>query len=65
VDEQVVLPGHCLSDLVGIDSGDREAIASVRGLGAKRLARYRSTLQLLLEGDLPAEPEPTAAEIEP
>jgi ribonuclease D len=65
VDEQVVLPGHCLSDLVGVDSGDLEAIASIRGLGAKRLGRYGTTLQLLLERDLPAEPEPTDAESEP
>jgi ribonuclease D len=66
VDEQVILPGHCLADLVSIESDDLEAIARVRGLGAKRYARYGATLQVLLDRDLPAEPAtPTEAEIEP
>jgi ribonuclease D len=65
VDEQVILPGHCLSDLVGIESEDLDAIAQVRGLGARRYARYGATLQVLLERDLPAEPVPIEAEIEP
>ena len=64
LDEQVVLPGHCLAELVALETFDLAAIAEVRGLGAKRCSRYGVTLQALLEGTavLPmqadAEPEP-------
>lgn len=51
VDEQVVLPGHCLQELAALETGD--AIAAVSGLGEKRLARYGATLAALLAG--PAE----------
>ena len=36
VDEQVVLPGHCLQDLADLESIARKTIASVRGFGAFR-----------------------------
>jgi ribonuclease D len=56
VDEQVVLPGHCLADLVGLDAeeaGALGAIAAIRGMGEKRFARYGTTLLALLEGEVP------------
>lgn len=39
VDEQVVLPGHCLQDLVSLSEPTLEAIARVPGIGAFRVAR--------------------------
>jgi ribonuclease D len=39
VDEQVVLPGHCLQDLADLDVPSRAAIAAVPGLGAFRVER--------------------------
>jgi ribonuclease D len=61
VDEQVVLPGHCLSDLVGIDPPDAAAIAAIRGMGEKRFARYGATLLALLERDVPLPVAPASA----
>jgi ribonuclease D len=63
LDEQVVLPGHCLAELVGLETADIAAIAEVRGLGAKRCDRYGVTLQALLEGNVSA-PVPGEAEME-
>ena len=63
LDEQVVLPGHCLAELVALEAADPRAIAEVRGIGAGRYARYGATLQALLEGELPA-PAQGEAEIE-
>lgn len=40
VDEQVILPGHCLQDLADLDEPTLEAIAGVPGLGAFRVERY-------------------------
>lgn len=42
VDPQVVLPGHCLNDLVGLShlELDRNGLSQVSGLGACRIARY-------------------------
>ncbi len=42
VDPQVVLPGHCLNDLVALSMTDLEkaGLAQVAGLGACRIARY-------------------------
>lgn len=39
VDEQVVLPGHCLSELVDLAPTTVEGLAGVPGLGARRIAR--------------------------
>jgi ribonuclease D len=39
VDEQVVLPGHCLQDLADLESPSPEAVAAVAGLGAFRIER--------------------------
>jgi ribonuclease D len=60
VDEQVVLPGHCSADLVALETVDAETIARVKGLGAKRLARYGATLLSLLTQapDVRPPPEP-------
>jgi len=63
LDEQVVLPGHCLAELVALSVADSPAIAEIRGLGEKRLARYGATLEALLQGDLSV-PAPAEAEIE-
>ena len=65
IDEQVVLPGHCLAELVALDAPDPTAIAEVRGLGAKRFARYGAMLQALLEGDVALPAPPEEAELEP
>jgi ribonuclease D len=67
VDEQVVLPGHCLSDLVDLEKFDAASIASVRGMGPKRLARYGAALAELLRGDgaTPPAAAPAASETEP
>lgn len=46
VDEQVVLPGHCLQDLA--DLTDVERIPSVPGLGAFRVAAYGDALAAAL-----------------
>jgi ribonuclease D len=43
VDQQVVLPGHCLQELVKLPSLD--AIGTVPGLGAARIARYAERLE--------------------
>jgi ribonuclease D len=51
VDEQIVLPGHCLSDLVKLEEASVEAIAKVDGLGRARFARYASVMAALLAGD--------------
>jgi ribonuclease D len=44
VDPQVVLPGHCLSDMVELDALNPESLASVRGFGACRVTRYATRL---------------------
>jgi ribonuclease D len=44
VDLQVVLPGHCLSDIVELDLLDEQGLRTVRGFGECRLARYGAQL---------------------
>jgi ribonuclease D len=44
VDAQVVLPGHCLSQLAALGATSAAELAAVRGLGAMRLARDGETL---------------------
>ncbi|MBL8718887.1 MAG: HRDC domain-containing protein [Myxococcales bacterium] len=39
VDEQVVLPGHCLNDLVALGPTTIEELARIEGLGGRRIAR--------------------------
>lgn len=49
VDEQVVLPGHCLRDLVASSPATLDDLARVPGLGAFRVATYGVTLLELLQ----------------
>lgn len=56
VDEQVVLPGHCVEDVASIlasasvaDPDLASRIAAVSGLGAKRAERYSRVLAALLD----------------
>jgi ribonuclease D len=62
VDEQVVLPGHCLQELAALGTSAPAAIEAVPGLGEKRLQRYGETLGALLAG---AVAEPLLAADEP
>ena len=48
VNEQAVLPGHCLRDLAGADGASLDVLAQVEGLGAKRIERYGGALIALL-----------------
>ena len=49
VDEQVVLPGHCLQDLADLpDHATLDAIAAVPGIGAFRVERYGAAIQAAL-----------------
>lgn len=48
VDAQVVLPGHCLSDITELSEPTREALRRVSGLGEVRLERYGALLVQLL-----------------
>ncbi len=44
VDLQVVLPGHCLTDLAELATLDRGALAELPGFGACRVERYADVL---------------------
>lgn len=50
VDEQVVLPGHCAKDVVGIEQPSLEALAAVPGLGTFRLERDGEAILRALTG---------------
>jgi ribonuclease D len=65
VDEQVILPGHCLQDLVTLDGRDREAIAAIHGLGQKRYERYGAAIAAALAPPPVTEHEPQEAPAEP
>ena len=39
VDEQVVLPGHCLQDIVDAEPVDVSALAQIPGIGTRRVER--------------------------
>lgn len=45
VDQQVVLPGHCVQDLVKLPDLSVERLQAVPGFGAVRVDRYASTLE--------------------
>jgi ribonuclease D len=53
VDPQVVLPGHCLADMVALDVIETETLAAVPGFGEARLARYGVAWPELLRGKWP------------
>ena len=50
VDEQVILPGHCLQDLADLEDASTEAIAAVAGIGAFRIERHGPELLAALHG---------------
>ncbi|MBX3198218.1 MAG: HRDC domain-containing protein [Labilithrix sp.] len=51
IDEQVVLPGHCLQDLADLpDDSALDAVATVPGIGAFRVARDGAALVAALAG---------------
>jgi ribonuclease D len=60
VDEQVVLPGHCLQDLADIDEPTLEAVAAVPGLGAFRVVRDGEALVATLRSPVAAALEPAS-----
>ncbi len=70
VDEQVVLPGHCVQELAAIlvtmtprDPEMMPRIATIAGIGAKRAEQYGSALAALLESE--DTPEPSLESDEP
>jgi ribonuclease D len=44
VDPQVVLPGHCLSDMVDLPLLSKENMTTIHGFGSSRVARYGDEL---------------------
>jgi ribonuclease D len=40
VDVQVILPGHCVSDMIALDEISLDTLASVSGFGDARISRY-------------------------
>jgi ribonuclease D len=58
VDEQVVLPGHCLKGLAAVDPCTLSAVADVSGIGSRRLFRYGATILALLRGEDVSVPSP-------
>jgi ribonuclease D len=53
VDEQVVLPGHCLQDLADLAAPTPEAVASTPGIGAFRAERDGAAIVRALSGEAP------------
>jgi ribonuclease D len=51
VDEQVVLPGHCVKDATDCDAAVVEDLANVPGIGAFRLERDGDAILRALRGD--------------
>jgi ribonuclease D len=45
VDQQVVLPGHCLQDIIRLSSLNAEALSTIPGFGAVRMTRYADRLE--------------------
>lgn len=56
VDEQVVLPGHCMQDLVARPPATIEEVRAVPGIGARRVERDGEAILAAIRG-----PAPTAA----
>ncbi len=48
VDEQVVLPGHCVTDVVERVPADLDALAAIPGIGARRVERDGAAILALL-----------------
>jgi ribonuclease D len=51
VDEQVIVPGHCLKSLAALEPCSLSAVADVPGIGSRRLFRYGATILALLRGE--------------
>lgn len=49
VETQVVLPGHCLSDVVNADIGSLDDLAKISGMGAFRVERDGAAIMLALQ----------------
>jgi ribonuclease D len=62
VDEQVVLPGHCVRDAVDLGVQTLQYLARVPGLGAFRVERYGEAILRVLSGEGDLEEEANAAE---
>ncbi|MDB4974662.1 MAG: Ribonuclease [Myxococcaceae bacterium] len=50
VDPQVVLPGHCVNELVKLDDLSRASLEQVSGLGECRIERYGEALRRAFKG---------------
>jgi ribonuclease D len=48
VDPQVVLPGHCLKDLLSVPAGTDVDLGEIEGFGACRVERYGKTIRSLV-----------------
>jgi len=53
VHEQVVLPGHCASEITGANPGDLDALSRVGGIGPFRVTRYGDAILKCLEEPTP------------
>jgi hypothetical protein len=53
VDEQVLLPGHCLKDAVAANVTTVDELARIRGIGAFRVARDGAAIVQALRGQGP------------
>jgi len=51
VDEQVVLPGHCLQECADLEHPSLDSLSRVRGIGAFRIDRDGAALLTALRGD--------------
>jgi ribonuclease D len=60
VDEQVILPGHCLQDLADLDEPTLDAVAAIPGIGAFRVARHGEALVAALRAPVVAVEEPVS-----
>jgi ribonuclease D len=56
VDEQVVLPGHCVRDIAERGAESTEALAAIAGIGAFRVARDGEAIVVALRGEVEAPP---------
>ena len=60
VDEQVILPGHCLQGLADLEDISLEAIAQVPGIGVFRAERDGPSLVVVLSAPVTTTTEPAA-----
>jgi len=53
VSDQVVLPGHCVSEIIATEASDGDALLRVAGLGSFRVARYGDAILAALREPTP------------